>query len=64
MKQDYFDLITEIRRKEYKTEAETTLYQYHKCLANISEILVIENKQEITSETAIMKIRKCLENLF
>lgn len=59
-----FDLISEIREKETKSETEWVLLKYHSCLALISEVLVSESKCHISSEEAIRKIREHMnENL-
>lgn len=56
------DLIREIEKKENKSEIEWALLSYHKTLSIISEILVSESKIHISSEDAIIRIRKCMND--
>ena len=57
-------LIRKIESKEVKSEAEWDLLSYHKMLANVSYILVSESKLDISSEEAISKIMKCMNDNF
>lgn len=58
------ELIREIEDKENKSKVEWEFLNYYKTIAIISEILVSESKLHVSSEDAIIQIRKVMnENI-
>jgi signal recognition particle receptor subunit beta len=54
----------ELKKKENKTELEWDFIRYYKAIATISEIMISNEKFDLSDKDAVEEIRKYLKNNF